>query len=53
METSCVFRLLLFYIGVHGYHIRPLGGILYINEATERLCGLENNQSLNPESGEQ
>lgn len=30
------------FIGVHGYHRRPLGGIPSVHETPERFCGLGN-----------
>lgn len=42
METHYVFHLLLLYIGVCGYHRRPLGRVLSVCETSEQLCGLEN-----------
>lgn len=38
---------LVFYIGVHGHHRHPLGGIISLRETPKQLCG------LHQQSGEQ
>lgn len=39
--TGAIFLSFFFIIGVHGYRIRPLGGILFIHKTPEYLLGLE------------